>query len=306
MRLFPLIKFLSLLMGLFLGLSACTILGGPSGETTPTPLPTSNIPDMQVIPAQMCLVAEQEMIRVESPQGDLVSWSPVTDTLAYIAPTQASTWNVGELNILTAPKFDAPARLATQVAGELIWSPDASSIAYLGLRRSDNLYTIGLAYPDGRASQDLFPDEAARTDDYSSQKAILEWMDSTRLKVFVSCGVNCLQTLDLGVLTGVSTPVGDPLERPWDLFSTHTFHPSIIPDQFAKLTGQLNWSWDDRYIAYIDEHGNASVINVDAGTLYPLDIGQYGTATETDWSYDNQYIAVHVDQNLEIFSSHCP
>ncbi len=291
---------------LVLSIAACTNLGGSSGETTPTPMPTSSIPDMQVIPSQMCQVAEQGMIRVESPQGDLISWSPISDTLAYIGPTLASTWNVGELNILSAPKFNAPTRLATQVAGELTWSPDASSIAYLGLRRSDNLYTIGIAYPDGSASQDLFPDEAARTDDYSSQKAILEWIDSTRLRVLVSCGVNCLQMLDIGVLAGLSAPIGDPVERYWDLYTARTFHPSIIPDEFAKLTGQLNWSWDDRHIAYIDDHGNAWIINADAGTLFPVDIGQYGTATETDWSYDSQYLAVQVDQNLKIFSFQCP
>jgi len=261
---------------------------------------------MEVITPQMCQVAERGMIRVENPQGDLISWSPVNDTVAYVAPTLASTWNVGELNILSAPKFEVPTRLATQVAGELTWAPDASAIAYLGLRRSDNLYTIGLAYPAGQPSEDLFPDEAARTDDYSSQKAVLEWMDPTRLRVFVSCDVNCLQTLDINLLSGLSSPVGDTLERPWDLYAAHTFHPAIIPEQFAGLTGQLNWSWDERHIAYIDEHDNAWVINVDASTLYLLDIGQYGTATETDWSFDNQYLAVQVDQNLKIFSFLCP
>lgn len=260
---------------------------------------------MQVISSQACQVAEQGMIRVDKPQGDLISWSPVADTVAYIASTPGSSWNVGELNILSAPQFDSPLRLATQVAGELSWAPDATSIAYLGLRRSDNLYTIGLAYPDGRASRDLFPGEAARTDDYSSQKSILEWINPGRVRVLVSCGINCLQTMDFGVLSGLSSLVGDPLGRNWDMWSVHTFHPAVIPPEYAKLTGQLNWSWDERSIAYIDDRGNAWVINVGAGTLYPLDIGQYGTATETDWSFDNRYLAVQVDQNLKIFSLQC-
>lgn len=246
------------------------------------------------------------MIRVESPQGDLVSWSPVTDTVAYIASTQGSHWNVGELNVLEAPKFDTPERLATQTAGELTWSPDGSAIAYLGLRRSDNLFTIGLAYPDGRTSKDLFPGDSARTDDYSSQKAVLEWITSGKLRVLLSCGINCLQTTDIGVISGLTTPVGDPLERYWDMWAAHTSQPSNIPEPYAKLTGQLNWSWDEHKIAYTDDDGNAWVINVDAGTLYPLDIGQYSTATETDWSFDNQYLAVQVDQTLKIFSFQCP
>lgn len=306
MRYISLAKLSTLFISLLLGVSACSLLGGATGEATPTPEPTSSIPNMQVISPQACPVAEQGMIRVEHPQGDLIAWSPIADTVAYIASTQGSSWNVGELNILSAPLFDVPVRLATQVAGELNWAPDASAIAYLGLRRADNLYTIGLAYPDGRTSKDLFPTEAARTDDYSSQKSILGWMNPGRLRVLVSCGVNCLQTLDFGVLSGLSTPVGDPIVRYWDMWSVHTFHPSFLPPEYASLTGQLNWSPDESQIAYIDENGNAWVINVDAGSLFPLDIGQYGTAIETDWSYDNQYLAVQVDQTLKIFSFKCP
>ena len=282
------------------------MLGASSGQPTHTPVPTSSIPNMFVVPPQMCQVAEQGMIRVENPQGDILSWSPLTDTLAYIASTQESSWNVGDLNILSAPKFDAPDRLATQAAGELNWAPDAKSIAYLGLRHSDNLYTIGLAYPDGRASRDLFPDEAAKTDEFSSEKAILEWIDTSRLRVLVSCGLNCLQTLDIGVASGLSTVVGDPLERYWDMWSAHTYHPPSIPKQYTNIAGQLNWSWDERHIAYVDAKGNAWVINVDSSTLYPLDIGRYGSATETDWSFDSKYLAVQVDQYLKIFSFQCP
>lgn len=300
----------AILIGLFFGLgfaiSACTILGGGSVESTPIPTPTSSVPDMQVIPPQACRVADLRMIRVDEPQGDRIAWSPNTDTVAYIASTPETSWNVGELNILSAPQFESPDRLATGVAGELIWSPDASTIAYLGLRRSDNMYTIGLAYPNGRISKDLFPDEAAKTDDYSSQKSIQEWLDTSHLRVLTSCGVDCMQTMDFNVLTGISTLVGDPIQRTWDTWAVRTLHPIAIPTELAKLPGQLNWSPDEKRIAYIDDLGNAWVINTTSGSLYPLDIGQYGTATETDWSYDNKYLAVQVDQSLMIFSFKCP
>ncbi len=292
--------------GFSFGLAACTIMGGSGSKATTTPIPTAVISGMKVIPSQGCLVAEQEMIRVENPQGNLVSWSPITDAVAYIASTQGSSWNVGDLNILAAPQFDNPTRLASQAAGELAWAPDASSIAYLGLRRSDNLYTIGIAYPDGRPSFDLFPGESARTDNYSSEKSILGWKNSGQLQVMVSCGINCLQALDIGVLTGLSIPVGDPTERSWDMWAIHTYHPSAIPTQVAGLSGQLNWSSDDRRIAYIDNNANAWIINMDSRTLYPLAIGQYGSATETEWSFDNKYLAVQVDQYLKIFSFNCP
>jgi hypothetical protein len=293
-------------MGLLLMTSACTILGGTKGGATPTPMPTSSVSGLQVISSEACQVAEQGMIRVDHPQGDLISWSPITNTVAYIASTQGSGWNVGELNTLSAPLFDNPERIATQAAGELTWSSDGITLAFLGLRRSDNLYTIGLAYPGGLASKDLFPGDAARTDDFSSQKAVIKWLDEGRLEVNTSCGIDCMQSMVFGVISGLSTQVGDPVQHEWDLWSVSTNHPATIPLEFENLAGQLNWSPDESHIAYIDGAGNAWIIKVGSDTLYPLDIGAYGTATETDWSYDGQYLAVQVDQNMKIFSFNCP
>jgi hypothetical protein len=300
------IRRLPFYLGLIFLVSACTILGVTNRGVTPTPIPTSSISGLQVVSPEACLVAEQGMIRVDHPQGDLISWSPATNTVAYIASTQGSSWNVGDLNILSAPLFSNPIRLATQAAGELSWSPDGITLAFLGLRRSDNMYTIGLAYPSGLASKDLFPGESAQTDDYSSQKAIIEWIDKGRLKVNTSCGIDCMQSMVFGVISGLSTPLGEPVQHEWDLWSVNTNHPATIPDEFTNLPGQLNWSPDEHHIAYLDEAGNAWIINDGEGTMYPLDIGAYGTATETDWSSDSQYLAVQVDQYLKIFSFNCP
>jgi hypothetical protein len=261
---------------------------------------------LQVISPQACLVAEQGMIRVEKLQGDLIAWSPAANTLAYVASTQGSSWNVGELNIVSAPLFDNPQRLATQVTGELSWSPNAIMIAYLGFRRSDSLYTIGLAYPDGRPSKDLFPGEAARTDSYASLKAILNWIDDGRLRVLTSCGVDCMQEVDFGVTTGLPTLKGDPIQQDWGFWSVYTHLPEIIPSDYADLAGQLNWSVDESRVAFTDENSNVWIINVQTHDMYPLDIGEYGTASETDWSYDGRYLAVQVNQNLKVFSFDCP
>jgi hypothetical protein len=115
-----------------------------------------------------------------------------------------------------------------------------------------------------------------------------------------------MQTLDLDVQSGLSSQVGAKIQRYWDIWSVHTLHPTSMPPEYADLPGQLNWSPNDQRIAYIDKAGNAWVINASGGSLYPLDIGQYGTATETDWSSDSQYLAVQVDQYLKIFSFNCP
>ena len=148
LRFFSYIKKAGLTTFLLLVLSACSILGGAPDEPTPTPVPTSSIPGLEVISPQACQVAEQAMIRIENPQGDLIAWSPVENSVAFIASTQGSSWNVGELHSIGEPLFDNPKKLAAQVAGELDWSPEGTIIAYVGLRRSDNLYTVGLAYPE--------------------------------------------------------------------------------------------------------------------------------------------------------------
>ncbi len=70
---------------LLLALSACSILGRTPEGPTPTPVPTSSIPGLDVIPPQACQVAEQAMIRVENPQGDLIAWSPIENSVAYVA-----------------------------------------------------------------------------------------------------------------------------------------------------------------------------------------------------------------------------
>jgi hypothetical protein len=290
---------------LLFAISACSILGSGDQQPTPTAMPTSSVSDMQVISPQACLVIEHGMINVDEPQGNLISWSPDADTLAYIASTTASSWNVGELSLLSAPDFDSPQALASGAAGELLWSPDGSKIAYLGLRRSDNLYTVSLVSPTGGTIYDLFPGETARTDDYSSQKSILQWLDDDQLRIMVSCGLDCMQTIDISVASGNSSLVGDPIQRTWGMWSAQTHHPSSIPEEFTNLPGQLNWSWDEQHIAYIDERDNAWVINTNNSTLYPLDTGQYGMAIETDWSYDDQYLAVQVDRSLKIFSFNC-
>jgi WD40 repeat protein len=251
-------------------------------------------------------VAEQSMIRVENPQGDLISWSPVKNTVAYIASTQGSSWYVGDLNLLSAPLFDTPEKLTSQEAGELTWSPNGTTIAYLGFRRSDNLYTIGLAYPDGRPSLDLFPGDEARKDDFSSRKAISEWIDDERLRLDISCGVDCMQGIIFNLNTGLSTKAAAPTQLEWGMWSVNTNNRMTLPPEYADLVGQLNWSPDENQIAYTDEDGYVWIVNVDTGRLYPLDIGPYGTATETDWSYDGQYLAVHVDQKLKVFSFNCP
>jgi hypothetical protein len=306
MHTFSYMKLANTLIFLLVVLSACSIVGGNPIEATATPVPTSSIPGLQVVASQMCQVASQGILRVEQLQGDLVAWSPVANTLAYIAPTNESTWNVGELNLLSAPLFDTPQKLVTQAAGDLNWSPAGITIAYLSLRRSDNLYSIGLVNPGGSNTRDLFPDAAARTDSNSSLKAILDWVNEGRVRVLTSCGLNCMQQIDFGILTGLSTAVGDPIQRSWDLWSVTNNQPAVIPTSLTNLSGQLNWSPDGNSIAYIDGNESLSIINAEAGTLSPIEIGTYSSAAETDWSFDSQYLAVRADQHLIIYSFRCP
>jgi hypothetical protein len=90
--------------------------------------------------------------------------------------------------------------------------------------------------------------------------------------------VDCIQTIDFAILTGLASPVGSPTQRSWEVWTVHTNQPAVIPPAYAELEGQLNWSPDGNLIAYIDENDTAWIIDEESGTLYPLDIGDYGTA----------------------------
>ena len=301
---------------LLLFASACSVLdagsaGSADGQPTVTPLPTASFPGFRTVAPQACRIAEQRAIRIDAPQGDLLAWSPVENALAYVAPTGSDTWMVGELMWLAEPGFDTPERMAVHVFGDLEWSPDGRYLAYVSLRPGEGLYTAGVVIPPGIAApvsvpRDLFPDEAARSDDWDSQKAIVGWSSDTHVLVLTSCGLDCMQPITVSVVTGLANASAPTQPRHWDIWDIRNNQPSSLPAEFASLAQQANESPDGLRVAYLDQGGGAWLADFAAQTQFPLDIGEFGTAYETAWSADSQYLAVRVDDRVFIFSFQCP
>jgi hypothetical protein len=291
-------------LAMVLLLAACS--GSGAGNGTPTPLPTSSLPGLVTIQPQLCRLADLSMLKVDRPQGDLLAWAPGSATLAYLAPTSGSTWMVGNLMVVNEPAFDSPLKLADQAAGGLAWSTDGNGLAYLSLRRSDNLYTVGVAYPQGGISRDLFPAEAARFDEWSSQKTVVGWRNVNRLRVQVSCGLDCVQTMDINTMDGSMTVVGEAGQLSWDWWNYRLNQPVALPVDYQEFMRQPNWSPDGRRLVYLDSRADAWVVSLEEGTQFPLDTGGFLAVSETDWSEDGQYLAVQAENHLFIFGSECP
>lgn len=291
---------------LFLILFTLTACGGAAfEEPTPTPLPTSSLPGLVTVQPRMCPVAKLSMLRTAQPQGDMLAWAPDSHTLAYLAPAPGSTWMVGTLMTVSGPAFDVAQDLADYVAGHLTWSPQGTALAYLALRRSDALYTISVVSPQSGQTVDLFPGEAARTDSYSSQKAILAWTDNQTLRVRVSCGLDCLQTMKIDLPAGTLTLSGEPTQHAWDWWNYRLNDGPELPAEYQAFTREVNWAPDEQRLVYIDTRRDAWVIVVDEGVQYPLATGGYLAVSETDWSDDGEYLAVQAEDWLFIFGD-CP
>jgi hypothetical protein len=293
---------ISLAAMLLLALLILTACGGADFEkSTPTPLPTSSLPGLVTVEPRLCRVAKLPMLRVDQPQGHMVAWAPESHTLAYLAPETGSTWMVGTLMLVSGPDFETSLELAKHAAGHLTWSPGGRTLATLSLRRSDGLYTVNVVYPQSRESVDLFPGEAARTDEWSSQKAIDRWQNEQTLLVKVSCGLDCVQTMQVNLSIGSLTLQGDPVQRAWDWWDYSLNPGPELSEEYLSFMQQVNWSPDGGRLVYVDKRADAWVVSLDEQIQFPLDTGGYLAVSETDWSQDGEYLAVQAEDWLFIF-----
>jgi WD40 repeat protein len=296
-------------------LTGCVVDNQPAepNDVSVTPLPTSTLSDFATPPSSACMVAKRVALQVSNQQGDLLAWSPAKDALAYVGPRKQSLWLVGELKLTTGPNFEEAPALASNVVGDLTWSPDGTFIAFVALRLGDNLYTVEIIQPAGTDTQDLFPEELARTDEWSSQKDIVGWVDENTLLVLTSCGVDCLQPIEINVIDGTANLSSPSQQRGADFWAIHYDQPPdplAIPVEGDTGIYDLSWSPDNSAVAYLaeqDEYNNLWVFSADDETPLHLEVGQWQRIQETKWSYTGEYLAVRADSDLLIFSSRlCP
>jgi uncharacterized protein YceK len=101
---------------------------------TTVPLPTQFASaNLKWTASQACMVKEFTSMQTDIPQGDLIAWSPAAEVLAYVEPA-AQGWGqyVGKASNYD-PKTDQSMVLSLDqsVFGDLTWSPDGNSLAYV-------------------------------------------------------------------------------------------------------------------------------------------------------------------------------
>jgi hypothetical protein len=90
------------------------------------------------------------------------------------------------------------------------WSPDGELLAFLALRSNQNIYTVMVYDRATGQTSDLFPDDSAQTDPWSSQKGILGWTDSQHVQVVMSCGSGCEQVVEVRLSDAVQRSDNQP------------------------------------------------------------------------------------------------
>lgn len=287
----------------------------------PTGTPTSALPAptrLPSAPGATCLVKQDSALRIYQPQGNQLAWSSDSNLLAYIGIGQRGGWYTGSLNVVKMDNPDPVYTLAENAVGGLSWSPDGLSIGYIAFRQEDGLYSIDVVTPVSletiisNKSHDLFPGKDARTDSWSSLKAILGWSSNTLMDVVVSCGSDCLQTIAIDIQTSSQSKAPATQRMSADIWKPFlNLKPSSVPDipflKDAAIISQ-NWSTDGTKVAYQmgkNKNNNLWIYDVKNELKYHLDVGQWHTVEESDWSPSGAYLAVKAEQGIYIFSFNC-
>jgi hypothetical protein len=295
---------LVLLPGSLAGCASAMNPNLPTPTITPVINPPRGLEMYALAGSPACTAGELNAIRVLENQGDLLAWSPVDDTLAYVGTGERSVWLVGSLMTASAPDFADARMIGGHAAGGLSWSPQGQRIAYVSLRGADGLYTLNVVNRDGSGQQDLFPGDTAKTDEWSGAKRVTGWPSEDILHLFASCGSSCAMPVEFDLVEGIRRNLSTPIRGSFDYWAITRNVPEDVPPELAEL-GQANWSPEGGRVAYIDTRANLWVIDLEAETQFRMDTGSSPRLAEPKWSVSGRYLAVRADTQLLIFDLEC-
>ncbi len=286
----------------------------PPAEVTPTsavtPSPTPDDHGFPFVSSPYCKVTEWNTIQTEGPQGDLMAWSPASDTLAWIEPGKTGNWSAGNLVVSSGQllKNRASINIDALAFGNLSWSADGQVLAFVALRHTDSLYTVvTIDFSGDRPKvKDQLPDEAAHTDEWGSDKAIIGWDGPRQLQVASSCGPDCDLPITIDTAANTwkmhSSAERKTLSSNWKIGNQR---PVDDPDQYPPMVEDPSWSQDGNFMAFVDERNNLWVVDLVEKTQTMLPY-YFGYIEEIKWSSNSRLMTVRNESRIFMMSMDCP
>jgi WD40 repeat protein len=289
------IPFLILLITALALLAGCSALAGQMNrvtqtvEATATPIALPTQLSIQTrVESQTCQVAELVAIQTDKPQGDLLAWSPTGHELAFVEPVnQYSGFYIGEVSIYDAAKKKSVFTTKNHaVFGDLTWSPDGSSLAFAALDQTVGIYTVQTVTIADGLEVDIFGD-AAKTEDYASQKGILSWTNESELIVTSICGSDCVRLFQYN-------SVSQTLNTQKDIRYNENTSLNLVND----LT-----SPDGKWAIDVDNKNNTWLTSTQNNRISLLLAAT--SLKEEKFSKDSQYLAIRTADKVLIYQLGC-
>ena len=250
--------------------------------------------------------------------GGIMEWADDAPIFAYVAPANRYWgWFSGDAVVLNfsdeakvpdefgnIPEGFSPYEISTtdlHVFGDFGFSPDHSRLAFTALRQSEKLYTIFVASYDAglKDAVDLFPDTLAETDEYSSDKSVIGWVNNNVVRVASSCGIDCERIYTADVRTGALT-FEEEVRKHGHEGREQPNHIIEYDDRNYPAMNNANWSPNDKYLFYTDARYQTWIIREETKQQYLLPVDGRDVL-QTRWSADSRFIAIRFEERIEIY-----
>ena len=250
--------------------------------------------------------------------GGIMEWADDAPIFAYVAPANRYWgWFSGDAVVLNfsdeakvpdefgnIPEGFSPYEISTtdlHVFGDFGFSPDHSRLAFTALRQSEKLYTIFVASYDAglKDAVDLFPDTLAETDEYSSDKSVIGWVNNNVVRVASSCGIDCERIYTADVRTGTLT-FEEEVRKHGHEGREQPNHIIEYDDRNYPAMNNANWSPNDQFLFYTDARYQTWIIREETKQQYLLPVDGRDVL-QTRWSADSRFIAIRFEERIEIY-----
>lgn len=250
--------------------------------------------------------------------GGLMEWADDAPIFAYVAPANRYWgWFSGDAVVLdfsdeskvpdefgNIPEGFSPYEISTtdlHVFGDFGFSPDHSKLAFTALRQSEKLYTVFVAdYASGLKNYiDLFPDTAAETDQFASDKSVIEWVNNNTVRVASSCGIDCERIYSANVRTGQLT-FEEEVRKHGHSGREQENHVIEYDDRLYPVMNNANWSPNEDFVFYTDARYQTWIIRENTKEQYMLPVDGRDVL-QTRWSADSRFIAIRFEDSIEIY-----